>query len=223
MKTAVIYARVSSTSDRQSNERQIRDLTIYAKNSGIDVCQIYEERISGIKRNQERPILCKCLDYCSVNQIDIVLVSELSRLGRNVDEVLANVRFCKEKKLNIFFLKENLSIFNEDGNENPFLTIMIAVLGTCAQLEREAISYRLNSGKAKFIAEGGKVGRKLGYRKPKEKIANEYNDVIRHLKKGMSIRDTAKLTGHCIRTIQKIKNMFEINMKNGKKPLVSNA
>lgn len=66
---------------------------------------------------------------------------------------------------------------------------MIAVLGTCAQLERESIYYRLSSGKAKFIAEGGKVG----YRKPLEVKEEEYREVIRHLKKGTTIRDTAKL------------------------------
>ena len=87
---------------------------------------------------------------------------------------------------------------------------MIAVLGTCAQLDREAIYYRLSSGKAKFIAEGGKVGRKVGYRKPKEVKEQEYREVIRLLRKGTTIRDTAKLTGHCVRTVQRIKHEFGI-------------
>ena len=95
---------------------------------------------------------------------------------------------------------------------------MIAVLGTCAQLDREAIYYRLSSGKAKFIAEGGKVGRKVGYRKPKEVKEQEYREVIRHLRKGTTIRDTAKLTGHCVRTVQKIKNEFGIKKQNSPTP-----
>ena len=216
MKQAVIYARVSSTGTRQSTERQVLDLKTYADHEGYDVCKVFEEHISGAKRNHDRPVLCECMDYCVTNHIDILLISELSRLGRKVDEVLENVKFCKDRHLNIYFQKENLNIFNSDGTENPFLTIMIAVLGTCAQLEREAIYYRLSSGKAKFIAEGGKVGRKVGYRKSLEVKEEEYREVIRHLKKGTTIRDTAKLTGHCVRTVQKIKNEFGI--KNKKTP-----
>lgn len=68
------------------------------------------------------------------------------RLGRNVDDVLANVQLCKEHHLNVYYQKEQLSIFNSDGKEHPFLTIFIAVLGTCAEMERENIKFRLNSG-----------------------------------------------------------------------------
>lgn len=210
MKQAVIYVRVSSVGDRQSNERQIRDLQAYADHVGYTVCKVFDEHISGAKRNHDRLVLCECMDHCITNHIDILLISELSRLGRKVDEVLENVKFCKDHHLNIYFLKENLSIFNPDGSENPFLTIMIAVLGTCAELEREAIYYRLNSGKEKYLAGGGKVGRKVGYRKPMEVKEEEYREVIRHLKKGTTIRDTAKLTGHCVRTVQKVKKEFGI-------------
>lgn len=182
----------------------------YADHEGYEVSKVFEEHISGAKRNQDRPILCECMEYCITNHIGILLISELSRLGRKVDEVLENVKYCKDHHLNIYFQKENLAIFNPDGSENPFLTIMIAVLGTCAQLEREAIYYRLQSGREKYIADGGKVGRKVGYRKPMETKEEEYREVIRHLKKGTTIRDTAKLTGHCIRTVQRIKKEFDI-------------
>jgi len=210
MRQSVIYARVSSMGSRQNTERQVRDLQAYADHEGYEVSKVFEEHISGAKRNQDRPILCECMEYCITNHISILLISELSRLGRKVDEVLENVKYCKDHHLNIYFQKENLAIFNPDGSENPFLTIMIAVLGTCAQLEREAIYYRLQSGREKYIADGGKVGRKVGYRKPMETKEEEYREVIRHLKKGTTIRDTAKLTGHCIRTVQRIKKEFGI-------------
>jgi hypothetical protein len=48
----------------------------------------------------------------------ILLISEFSRLGRNVDEVLKNVMLCKERGLNVYFQKENLSIFDEQGKDN---------------------------------------------------------------------------------------------------------
>ena len=168
--TAVIYARVSSVGDRQDTSRQIRDLEILAKEKSLKVVKSYEEHISGAKKTQERPILTECLQYCISNHVSVLLLSELSRLGRNVDDVLSNVKLCKENHLNVYFQKEQLSIFNADGKEHPFLTIFIAVLGTCAEMERENIKFRLNSGKAQFIAKGGKVGRKEGYKKSDEKF-----------------------------------------------------
>jgi len=207
-KKAVIYSRVSSTGDRQDTSRQIRDLEILAKQQNLIIEKTYEEHISGAKKTQDRPVLKECLDYCFTNDIDILLISELSRLGRNVDDVLANVRLCKEKHLNVYFQKEQLSIFNSDGKEHPFLTIFIAVLGTCAEMERENIKFRLNSGKAKFIADGGKVGRKEGYKKPDEKLQEEYAGVIKMLRKGYPIRMIAKSEGVGISTVMRIKKKF---------------
>lgn len=100
---AVIYARVSSTNDRQSTDRQVTDLTNYANANGYELVKSFEEYISGAKKNEGRPVLCECLDYCIENHIDSLLISELSRLGRNVDEVLANVKRCKDNSLNIYF------------------------------------------------------------------------------------------------------------------------
>ncbi len=205
---AVIYARVSSTNDRQSTNRQVLDLTTYADNNGMEIVKVYEEHISGAKKNEERPVLCDCLDYCISNRIDTLLISELSRLGRNVDEVLANVKLCKDNSLNIHFQKENLAIFQPDGSKNPFLNIFISVLGTCAEMERENIRFRLNSGRQKYIAEGGKRGRKEGYRKPHEKKAEEYKHVIKELKRGTSIRKVAKLHDVSVSTVQRLKAEF---------------
>ena len=205
-----IYARVSSVGDRQSTERQVCDLTDYAKSKGYKVERIFEEHISGAKRNEERPVLCECMEYCLVNKINTLLISELSRLGRNVDEVLANVKFCKDNSLNIYFQKENISIFQEDGSKNPFLTIFISVLGTCAEMERENIAFRLNSGRTKYIANGGKLGRKTGSVKTKEKKQEEYAKVIRSLKSGKSVRDTAKICNVSVSTVQRVKKEFEL-------------
>ena len=205
---AVIYARVSSTTDRQSTDRQIIDLKNYAQRNNIDVIRVFEEHISGAKKNDERMILRECLDFCVDNNIDTLLISELSRLGRNVDEVLANVRLCKEKHLNIYFQKEQLNTFNSDGTENPFLTIMIAVLGTCAQMERENIKFRLNSGRQKYINDGGRLGRKVGSLKTTETKEIGYKDVIKELKRGTSVRRTAKLCDVSVSTVQRVKKEF---------------
>ena len=213
---AAIYARVSSTGDRQSTERQVIDLTDYASRNEITICKTFEEHISGAKKNHERPVLQECLTFCVEEKVDVLLLSELSRLGRNVDEVLANIRFAKENRLNIYFQKEGISIYGADGKENPYLTIMIAVLGTCAQMERESIHYRLQSGRKvyvdKHIAETGKsgLGRKEGYRKPVETKKEEYKEVLKLLKAGYPIRKVAKLTEVSESTVKRLKKEFAI-------------
>ena len=140
---AVIYARVSSVGDRQSTDRQVYDLKSYALDKGYKVERIFEEHISGAKRNEERPVLCECMEYCIVNKVNILLISELSRLGRNVDEVLANVKYSKDNCLNIYFQKENISIFQEDGSKNPFLTIFISVLGIASVFEMRCVARKI--------------------------------------------------------------------------------
>ena len=213
---AAIYARVSSTGERQSTERQVIDLTDYANKNTMTICKTFEEHISGAKKNHERPVLQECLNYCVEENVDVLLLSELSRLGRNVDEVLANIRFAKENRLNVYFQKEGISIYGTDGKENPYLTIMIAVLGTCAQMERENIHYRLQSGRKvyvdKNIAATGKsgLGRKVGYRKPVDAKKEEYKEALKLLKAGYPIRKVAKLTDVSESTIKRLKKEFGI-------------
>ena len=218
MNNAVIYARVSSTGDRQSTERQVLDLREYASKNDLNIQQVYEEHISGAKRNAERPILTECLDFCKDNGTDILLVSELSRLGRNVDEVLSSIRWAKENHLNIYLQKESLQIYDKDGNESPFLTIMIVVLATAASLERENIAYRLQSGRRRYIEKNlsltGKTGLgREGYRKPKEQKAEEYKETLKLLRKGYPYRKVAKLCGVSESTVKRLKKEFNIKEK----------
>ena len=210
MATAVIYARVSSTGERQSTSRQVADLTNYASLNGLKVVEVYEEHISGAKRNEERAVLTECIDYAIANRVDVVLFSELSRCGRAVWEVLDTIRTLKDNGINAYFQKECLSLFSADGKENPYLAVMVSVLGVCAQMERENITYRLNSGRAKYIADGGKLGRKVGSIKTKERKQEEYSKVIRSLKAGKSIRDTAAICSVSISTVQRVKKEFQI-------------
>lgn len=61
--TAVIYARVSSSGERQSTERQVKDLSDYALYKQMEVRKVFEEHISGAKKNEERPVLCEADNF----------------------------------------------------------------------------------------------------------------------------------------------------------------
>lgn len=208
--TGIIYARVSSLGDRQNTERQISDLKQYAAYQNLEISRIFEEKISGAKKNVERPILMQAIDYCKQNKVSILLVSELSRLGRNAFEVLATVKDLIDSGINLYMQKEQLTLLDEEGKPTLFAPIMIATLSTCAQLERENIKFRLNSGRAQYIRNGGKLGRKVGSIKTLEQKKEQYKDIISYLKRGYSIRTIATLTEKGISTVQRIKKDFNL-------------
>lgn len=205
---AVVYARVSSMNDRQSTDRQVADLMAYAEFSRLEVINVFEEKISGAKRNSERPILVEALDFCRKENIDILLVSELSRLGRNAFEVLETIKRLVDDNINLYMQKERFTLLDDNKQPSMFAPVMLATLSTCAQLERENIKFRLNSGRQLYIEKGGKLGRKQGSVKSMEKKKEEYKDVISYLKKGISIRNAAKLSGKSVSTVQRIKKEF---------------
>ena len=212
MKKAVIYARVSSTNDRQDTARQIKDLENYAKSQDIRIVKIYEEHISGAKKIEERQVLTECLEYCKREYVNFLLLSELSRLGRSTLQVLRSLEILHEAKVSVYIQNLGLYTLQADGKVNPIASIMVTVLAEMANIERSNIQYRLNSGRANYIAKGGKLGRKKGSTKSEEKLREEYKETIALLKKGYSIRNIAKLQGIGISTVQRIKNQF-INEK----------
>lgn len=214
MKSAIIFTRCSSSGSletRQDTTRQVEDLLHYAATNDITVAKTFEEHISGGKANKDRPILQDALAYAIDYNIDIILISELSRLGRKCDEILQTIKILKDHHINCYFLKEQLSIFSPTGKENPYLTIMCAVLGTAAELERETIYYRLKSGRDKYVRDGGRLGKPKGVGiKSKEQLQTEYKGVIKNLKAGQSVRNTAKITGVSQSTVQRVKKEFAL-------------
>ena len=219
MKRAIIYARVSSSGSlesRQSTERQVIDLTDYANRNSMTISKTFEEHISGAKRNEERAVLTECIEYAISNRVDVILFSELSRCGRAVWEVLDTIRTLKDNGINAYFQKEGLSLFSEDGRENIYLAIMISVLSSASQIERENLIFRLKSGRKVYVdknlAATGKsgLGRKVGYRKPVEKKKEEYKETLKLLKAGYPIRKVAKLTDVSESTVKRLKKEFSI-------------
>ena len=205
---AVIYARVSSVSDRQDTSRQIEDLRKYANLRDIEVVATFEEHISGAKKNEERQVLTECLEYCTTNSVHYLLLSELSRLGRSTLQVLRSLEVLHEAKVSVYIQNLGLYTLQPDGKVNPIVSILITLLAEMSNIERSNIVYRLNSGRSNYIAKGGKLGRKTGSIKTEEKKREEYKEVIQLLKKGYSVRNVAKLQGIGISTVQRVKNIF---------------
>lgn len=180
----------------------------YANYQKYEVVRVFEEKVSGAKKNSDRAILQEAIEYCISQKIDILLCSELSRIGRSSFEVLETVKRLIDNKVNLYLQKEKMTLLDDNGKPSIFAPIMIATLSCAASLERESIAFRLSSGFRRFREKGGKVGRKVGYTKSREKKEEEYKDTIRYLRKGFGVRDTAKITGTSERTVARLKKEF---------------
>ena len=208
---AVIYARVSSQTDRQDTARQVADLTRFALSQEMEIVKTFEEHISGAKKLEEREILTQCLDYCKNNSVNYLLISELSRLGRSTLQVLRSLEILHEAKVCVYIQNIGLYSLQPNGEVNPVASIMITILAEMSNIERSNIQYRLNSGRQQYIDRGGKLGRRKGSVKTIEQKKEEYKEVISLLKRGYSIRNVARLTGFSIQTVQTVKNQFVNN------------
>ena len=205
MKT-VIFARVST--NVQEYDRQIYELTTLAKSNGWSVEAVFAEKISGAKSNKERTELLNMVSYVEANHINKVLVTELSRLGRDTLQVLEVIQMLNEKGISLYIQNYNIETLTKDGKVNAMSQFLITILAEVARIERKTIRERVESGYRNYRANGGKVGRKIGYKKAEETIREQYTEEIKLLKKGYSLRNISKITGTSINTIRKCKSLI---------------
>ena len=207
MEKVVLYCRVST--QVQDYERQVSDLTQFAKKHQWEIAETFTEKISGAKKNDERKELTSLLSYARVRYINRVLVTELSRLGRDTLQVLAAIDMLNKAKVSLYIMNYNIETLTPDGKVNPMSQFMITLLAEVARMERRTIKERMASGYNNFRANGGKVGRKTGYRKSDEDFRTQYKDVFRLLGKGVSLRDISKATGVSVNTVKRCKSLLQ--------------
>ena len=204
MKKVVIFARVSSTNGAQDYERQINDLRTLASANNWVVEAIFAEKVSGAKKNIERIELMNMISYINSHNINKVLITELSRLGRDTLQVLQTIEILNQNRVSVFIQNYNIETLTPEGEINPMSQFLITILAEVARMERKTIRERVASGYQNFLNNGGKVGRKMGYTKSDEAMREEYGEEIRLLKRGYSLRNTSKLTGTSINTLRKL-------------------
>ena len=207
MEKVVLYCRVST--QVQDYERQVSDLTQFAKKHQWEIAETFTEKISGAKKNNERKELASLLSYARVHHINRVLVTELSRLGRDTLQVLAAIDMLNKAKVSLYIMNYNIETLTPDGKVNLMSQFMITLLAEVARMERRTIKERMASGYNNFRTNGGKVGRKTGYRKSDEDFRTQYKDVFRLLGKGVSLRDISKATGVSVNTVKRCKNLLK--------------
>lgn len=204
---SVIYARVSSTGDRQSTERQVADLKRYAETAGLAVVAVYEEKASGAKRDREK--LAACRVFLLGGGARHLLVSELSRLGRSLKQVLEVVDELTDAGINIYFQAQGLNTI-VDGKPDATVKAMVSMFGAFAELERTTIVDRLQSGRKLALEKGAFTpGRPAGSVMTNEELLAKYPKAVKRLQAGRTIREVAGECRLSTKTVQKIKRALK--------------
>jgi len=202
MKKIVILARVST--QNQEFERQINELSEYAASHNMEVVKVFSNKVSGAKKMEDRPEIQDMIEYVKSNQVDKVLVLEISRLGRNTLEALKVIEMLNEEKICLFVKNYNIETIDENGKINAMAQFLVTILLEVARMERTTTRERVWSGYQHFRAAGGAVGRKVGYKKTAEQMKAEYTEELKLLRKGISLRNISKITGTSVNTLRKV-------------------
>lgn len=198
---AIIYTRVSKTT--QSTKRQVSDLS---ELNGYEVDRIFSESVSGYTRSAfERPELQKAIKYSKENNIEVILIHEISRIGRRTSEVLTIIEDLKKHDIKLYVKSLDLLVNGADAKEgqNQFLvTLMLDI----ARMESEQMSYRIKSGLEQRKKNGYAIGRRYGSAESEEAFLAKHKKVVRYLNNGESVRWVATKMSMSPTTVQKVRN-----------------
>lgn len=232
-----ILVRVSTK--KQETDRQINELTQYAKAKGYSIVEVCRETISGDAPDDGRTGLSRVEDLAESGNIQKVLVHEISRLARRNSVTHRFVEKLEKHGVSLYWHAQGIETLLPNGKRNPAAGIMLALLAEMARSELEVLKARITSGLAEARRRGVSLGRRNGpvgwtkfYRerhrlervpsdirfenlpraervefaaRAHREFLQKHRDVVRLLKNGQSVRNTAKIAAKGVSTVQRVK------------------
>ena len=209
MEKVVLLARVST--DKQEYRRQINELKGFCQKMDWEIAEIFANKVSGAETIENRTEIVDMVEFVRKNEVKRVVCLEISRLGRNTLEALKVIQILNENKVSLYIKNYSLETLNSDGSVNPVASLICTILLEIASMERLTIRERMNSGRTQYIErcrrEGIKMGRPATYKKELDTYKQQYQREIGLLKKGISLRNVASITGTSVNTIRKVKEL----------------
>jgi site-specific DNA recombinase len=169
----ICYYRVSTLS--QDTSRQKTELLRLCKIMNYNVVKEIEENISGIKSWKERE-LNAVFDF---DNLDGIVVLELSRFGRDAEDILTAIKQLHLKGIWLYSKNENLKTLDDNGDENTTSKLVLTILSGVAEMERSVIKQRSISGLIKNINDGNWTGGKFlpyGYKRVNKRLEIELEE-----------------------------------------------
>lgn len=210
MKKVVLLLRVSTNS--QDYEYQRNTLTDLCVRNCWQIVHTVENKVSGAKKNEDREEIIELLDYVRHNDVDMVLATEVSRIGRNTLEALKTIEILNEHKVNLYFANYGIETLLPNGDVNPIARLLLTICLEISSYERNLIRYRMKAGYEDYLKRRKenpnlRLGRQ-GYMKDEKSYREDYPQELSLLRKGISLRNIQKITGTSLGTLQKIKKFL---------------
>ena len=206
MKRACLFIRVST--DKQDYQRQILELNVFCRQKNLEVAETIATKITGTKTFQDREDLQLLFKSASSKKFDKVVVSEISRIGRNAKDIRNTIDYLHSKKIAIVFRNlGGLESLDDHGNESFVTNIIIAIYSELAQEEKRILSERIKSGLVNAKHKGKQIGRPEG-KQEDEVLLKKYSRLAADLKKGLSLSQCQKLHDVSRNTAIKVKRLL---------------
>jgi len=177
------YCRVSTNHQHEENQHFVIDKFAHKNQIHIDVW--VEEKISSTKKLQERK-LGKLLQI--LKKDDILITTEISRLGRSLLEVMGILQTCLEKECQIWTLKENFRLGSDIQSK-----VLAFAFGLSAELSKSLLQARVKESLARLKANGKKLGRPLGAKSKLLKLSRNRNKIQKLIEQGVHKNKIAQI------------------------------
>jgi len=177
----IAYIRVSTA--EQSYESQRYEIQRWSERTGTEIGRWVEEKISGT-RQLDRRTLGKTLK--KMRKGDFLVCTELSRLGRNMMMVMAILNTCSQKGIGLYSIKDNFQL-----SDNLNAKIIAFAFSLAAEIERTLISQRTREALAARRKAGVRLGRPPGSSAKKRQFDENYAEIIKKIKEGMTVAEAA--------------------------------
>lgn len=180
----MIYGYIRVSTDKQTVENQRYEINQFCKNNNIKINHWIEETISGNIAVEKRKLgfLIKKL-----SRKDILICSEISRLGRNLMMIMSILNICLQKDIQVWTIKDNYRLGNDINSK-----VLAFAFGLTAEIERNLISQRTREALARKKTEGVRLGRPKGSKSSRTKLSGKQEIVMEKLNSGHSITDISK-------------------------------
>ena len=207
MEKVALLLRVSTSA--QDYEYQHSTLIELCERKGWEIVKVFANKVSGAKKNEERKEIVELLDFVQNNQVDRVVATEISRIGRDTLEALKTIENLNEHKVNLYLANYNIETLQPNGEVNPIARLILTICLEISSYERNLIRYRMKAGYEDYLKRRKenpelRLGRQ-GYQKSEDAYREEYSKELSLMRKGISMRIVRQLTGTSLGTLQKLK------------------
>jgi resolvase domain protein len=182
----MVYGYIRVSSDKQTVENQRYEINNFCKKQKIKIDVWVEETISGMTKVENRK-LGNLLRNMVKN--DIIICSELSRLGRNLLMIMSILNECMNREVQVWTIKDNYRLGNDISSK-----VLAFAFGLSAEIERQLISQRTKEALARKKAEGVVLGRPKGHKSAKTKLTGKEEQIIELLENNISYSAIGRLT-----------------------------